>query len=810
MKLHFRIWESYSMQNLTQELRYAVRQLSKSPAFSLTVILTLALGIGANTAIFTVVQSLLLKPLEYPEADRIVALNTRWEQKAHSVPRMTGPDLVDIRDQAKTIAAVGFYEGGELGVQLRDHATFVGVTSVNSGFAQVFQIPPLVGRWFTAAESKHAAVVNATFAQNNFGSAEAAVGQIVKVEGQPLDITGVVPGGFEFPNHTQVWMDYPTQPESTSRTAFNYRAVARLGRGVSLDAAQAELAGIGKRLQAAYPKDNEDKSFTVVPLQEQLVGAVRPMLLLLMFSVGLVLLIACVNVTHLYLARAVERQRELAVRTALGSSRMRLGRMVVLESLVLSGTGALLGIAIAEPIVKLLVSIAPSGLPRAGEIQLNLWVFVFTAGIALVATVAAALVPARQAARVDPIRALQQDSSRGMSSRHSFLLRNGLVVAEVAAAFVLAVGASLLARTMLTLQANDLGYSKAGLLIVDADAPAVSLEDSLNATQKFNTIYADLRTLPGVESVAGVMGLPTGKYGSNGYYSVNGAAVNTQGNEQAIFSLASPDYFKTMEVALLKGRDFSAEDAYTAPFVAIISESLARQSFPNQDPIGRQIQCGLDSPKWMTIIGVVRDVRQDSPAESPGPALYMPLAQHPYMATQINIAIRTKVAPASLIDTVQSRIRRIDPGIAIRFTTMDAMVGDSVEMQRFRSVLVGSFAGVGLLLAILGVYGTVSYSVAQRTFEIGVRMAFGAERESILKMVLRQVLVLASIGIVAGLALSLIAGRFIASMLSGVSPADPLSLGAAVGVLMLAAVGAGLIPARAASSVEPMQALRGL
>ncbi len=535
------------------------------------------------------------------------------------------------------------------------------------------------------------------------------------------------------------------------------------------------------------------------------------MLLLLMYSVGLVLLIACVNVMHLYLARAVERQRELAVRTALGSSRMRLGRMVVLESLVLSAAGALLGIAIAVPIVKLLVSIAPSDLPRAGEIQLNLWVFAFTAGIALIATVAAALVPARQAARVDPIKALQQDSSRGMSSRHSFLLRNGLVIAEVAAAFVLAVGASLLARTMLTLQANDLGYSKSGLLIVDADAPAINLQDSLNATQKFNAVYADLRTLPGVESVGGVMGLPTGKYGSNGYYSVNGAPVNTEGNEQAIFSLASPDYFKTMEVPLLKGRDFAAQDAYTAPFVAIISESLARQSFPNQDPIGRQIQCGLDSPgKWMTIIGVVKDLRQDSPAESPGAALYMPLAQHPFMATQINIAIRTKIAPASLIDTVQGRIRRIDPAIATRFTTMDAMVGDSVEMQRFRSVLVGSFAGVGLLLAILGVYGTVSYSVAQRTFEIGVRMAFGAERESILRMVLRQVLVLASIGIVAGLALSLIAGRFIASMLSGVSPADPLSLGAAVGVLVLAAVGAALIPARAASNVEPMTALRGL
>ena len=798
------------MGSFLDEVRYALRQLRKSPAFAFTAVLTLALGIGANTAIFTVVQSLLLKPLEYPEADRIIALNTLWEHKAHIIPRMTGPDLVDIRDQAKSIEAIGFYEGGELGVQLRDHATFVGVSSVNSGFAQVFQIQPLVGRWFTDAESKHAAVVNATFARNNFGSAQAAVGQIVKVEGQPLEIVGVVPGSFEFPTHTQVWMDYPAQPESTSRTAFNYRAVARLRRGVPLETAQVELAGIGKRLRAAYPKDNEDKSFRFVPLQEQLVGAVRPMLLLLMFSVGLVLLIAFVNVTHLYLARAVERQRELAVRTALGSSRLRLGRMVVLESLVLSAAGATLGIALAVPIVRLLVSLAPSDLPRAGEIQLNISVFAFTAGIALVATVAASLVPARQAARVDPIMALQQDSSRGMSSRHSFLLRNALVIAEVAAAFVLAVGASLLARTMLTLQSNDLGYSKSGLLVVDADAPAVNLQDSLNATQKFNAIYADLKALPGVESVAGVMGLPTGKYGSNGYYSVNGAAVDTHGG-QAIFSLASPDYFKTMEIPMLKGRDFTEADSYEAPFVAIISESLARQSFSGQDPIGHQIECGLDAPgKQMTIIGVVRDLRQDSPAESPGPALYMPLTQHPYMATQINIAIRTKVSSAALIDTVQSRIQRIDPGIATRFTTMDAMVGDSVEMQRFRSVLVGSFAGVGLLLAILGVYGTVSYSVAQRTFEIGVRMAFGAERESILKMVLRQVLVLTSIGIVAGLGLSLIAGRFIASMLSGVSPADPLSLSATVGILILAALGAALIPARAASSVEPMQALRGL
>ena len=534
------------------------------------------------------------------------------------------------------------------------------------------------------------------------------------------------------------------------------------------------------------------------------------MLLLLMFSVGLVLLIACVNVTHLYLARAVERQRELAVRTALGSSRFRLGRMVLLESLLLSTAGAGLGILLAAPVLRLLVSAAPAGLPRAGEIHLNFWVFAFTAGVALIATVAASLVPARQAARVDPISALKQDSSRGMSSRHSFLLRNGLVIAEVAAAFVLTVGASLLARTMLHLQANDLGYSKTGLLIVDADAPAVTLDESLKATQNFDTIYADLKTIPGVKSVGGAMGLPTGKYGSNGYYSIDGAATSEANGKQAIFSLASPGYFSTMEIALLKGRDFTAADSYKAPFVAIISESLARQSFPGQDPIGHQILCGLDQPKWMTIVGVVRDVRQDSPADLPGAALYMPLAQHPYMATQINIAIRTEVAPASLIDTVQARIRRVDPGIATRFMTMDAMVGDSVEMQRFRGVLVASFAGLGLLLAVLGVYGTVSYSVAQRTFEIGVRMTFGAERESILRMVLQQVLVLAAVGIAAGFAASLVAGRLIASMLSGVTPTDPVSLGAAIAVMLLAAICAALVPARAASRVEPMRALRGL
>ncbi len=799
------------MQSLPNEIRYAVRQLLKSPAFALTAVLTLAVGIGANTAIFTVVQSLLLSPLPYPDAQQIVAVNTISGQSGKLHPRVTGPDLVDIRSQSKSIQAISYYEGGELGVQLRDHASFVGVSAVSAGFGQVFQIVPVAGRWFTDSEVKRSVVVNANFARNNFGSAQAALGQPVTVEGQPLQIVGVLPGSFDFPDHSQVWMLYPEQPESASRTAFNYHAVARLRRGVSERTAQAELAAIGARLQSANPIDNKDKGFRFVPLQEQLIGAVRPMLLLLMSAVGLILLIACVNVMHLYLARAVDRQRELAVRTALGSSRLQLGRLVMMESLLISVAGGALGVLVAIPIVKILVSIAPHGLPRANEIELNIWVLAFTATIALVTTVAASLLPARQAAKVDPMVALKEDSSRGMSGRHSFRLRNGLVIAEVAATFVLAVGASLLVRTMMALHDADLGYSKTGLLIVDADAPAVDLRDSLEATQKFDAIFADLRTLPGVESVGGVMGLPAGKYGSNGYYSVDGKQIAESSGQQAIFSLASPDYFKTMEIPLLRGRDFREGDGYNNPFVAIISESLAKQSFPGVDPIGRQIECGLDSPgKWMTVVGVVRDVRQDSPAESPGPALYMPLAQHPYMATQINIAIRTQMAPASLIDTVRTRIHNAGPGIATRFTTMDAMVGDSVEMQRFRSAVVGSFAGIGLLLAVLGVYGTVAYSVAQRTFEIGIRMTFGAERSSILKLVLRQVLLLVGIGMSLGIVASLIGGRFIASMLAGVSPADPVSLLVATALLIVAALLAALFPARRASRVEPMRALRGI
>ncbi len=476
---------------------------------------------------------------------------------------------------------------------------------------------------------------------------------------------------------------------------------------------------------------------------------------------------------------------------------------------MLSFAGAALGIALAVPAVRLLVAIAPEKLPRAAEIHLNGWVLAFTLGLSLLTTIASSLIPARKAAKVDPAEALKQDSSRGMAGRHASVLRNGLVVAEVAATFVLAVGAGLLLRTLMTLTERDLGFQTARMLVVDVDAPAHTQDDAQRVVRQYDGLFAKLAALPGVEHVGGIMGLPTGSHGSNGYYNVRGGlAVDPNHPPYADFSVASGGYFQAMGIPLRLGRDFNSQDTYDGQFAAVISESLAKQSFGDANPIGKLIQCGLDSDKWMTVVGVVGDVRQDSPAAKPGPTLYMPLAQHPFYATEIHIVLRTKVAPLTLMNAVQAEILQTNSQIATKFTTMDTMVGESIATERFRSVLLSSFAGVGLVLAMLGVYGTMAYSVAQRTFEIGVRMAFGAEKKEILRMILWHAAKLACWGIALGCILSVALTRLITSMLVGVRAVDPVSLSLATVLLLTTAAVAALAPAWRAAQVDPMVALR--
>jgi putative ABC transport system permease protein len=429
--------------------------------------------------------------------------------------------------------------------------------------------------------------------------------------------------------------------------------------------------------------------------------------------------------------------------------------------------------------------------------------------LSVLAAIASSVLPAMKAAKVDPAETLKQDASRGMTRQGATMLRDGLVVAEVAATFVLAVGAALLLHSMMALIDRDLGYQTRQLLVVDADAPAHSGQDTQRAVQQFNEIFSQLAAMPGIEHVAGIMGLPTGAYGSNGYYTVTGAGpVDVNHSPYADFSVASPGYFQTMGIPIKRGRDFSAQDTDRSQFVAVISESMARQSFGNGDPLGKQVQCGLDSDKWMTVVGVVGDVRQESPAENPGPTLYMPMTQHPFYANQIHIVLRTEVKPLTLMNPVQEAIARVNPFIAMRFTTMDAMVNTSMGTERFRAALISSFAGVGLLLAMLGVYGTMAYTVAQRTFEIGVRMAFGAERGAILSTVLAHAAKLAGYGIGVGLVLSLLLARLVTSMLAGVRPTDPVSLGVASLLLLLTALAAALAPGWQATHVDPMVALR--
>jgi predicted permease len=420
------------------------------------------------------------------------------------------------------------------------------------------------------------------------------------------------------------------------------------------------------------------------------------------------------------------------------------------------------------------------------------------------------MLPALRAFKVDAAEALKHDASRGMSRHGATSLRDGLVIAEVAATFVLAMGAGLLLHTMMNLTARDMGYQTGQLLVVDADAPAHSKEDAQHVIRQFNQLFVELAGVPGVEHVAGIMGLPTGNYGSNGSYKTRGGLAADTGHESSsVFSVASPGYFQTMSIPIERGRDFNAQDTFENPFVAVISQSLATQSFGDADPVGKQIQCGLDSDKWMTIVGVVGDVRQESPAEKPGPALYMPMTQHPFYANQIHIVLRTGVKPLTLMNVVQEKILQTNPLIALRFTTMDAMVNKSMAAERFRAVLVSSFAGVGLLLAMLGVYGTMAYSVAQRSFEIGIRMAFGAEKRAILSRVMEHAAKLGLCGVAAGLALSLVLARLAAGMLVGVRPMDPASIAAAAALLMLTALAAAFAPGWKATRVDPMAALRG-
>jgi predicted permease len=780
------------------ELFQSMRGLRRNPGFALLSIITLALGIGISTAVFSVVNGVLLQPLRFPQPDRIVSLNTKNAERPASFPRMTGGDFVAVRTSNQVFDAVSVYFGGEVGVQLRDRAEFTGVQWVNPEFFKVFgqNMPSL---------NESGAIVGEAFAQRHFGDDVHAVGQPIHVEGHVYEIAGVLKGPC-FPADAEIWLPAPYVPENLNHSAFNYHAVARLRPGVSLQQSEANQENIAAGLAAAYPKSNHGRTIFAVALREQLTKPVESTLYLLLGAVLLVLLIACANVSNLLLARATVRTREIAVRAALGASRARIVRMLFLESITLAALGGLLGIALASLGMRALVYFAPSNLPRVDDVHLNTPVLVFAMGISTLSAVLFGVLPALHASRTE-------FSSRGVLRGGSHTLRNSLVVAEIALSFVLATGAGLFFRSFLTLNAVDMGFQPGSTLVMYAHAPANGLDQYVDVGRSFvDKLLPSISALPGVESAAAVMGLPTGRYGSNGSYAVVGKQVFTEGQKlpESNWSLSSPHYFATMRIPLLRGRDFTALDRYDAPGVIIVSESVVRENFGGEDPLGKQIVCGLDEStmKTMTIVGVVGDVRQSSPGSPPEPTLYMPLEQHPYFSNELQVVVRTASSPAAFTAAVRSAAYALNHQMAVKFTTMDEMISDSISAPRFRTLLAATFAILALLLAMAGIYGLMSYIVTQRTPEMGLRIALGAGGGDVIGLILGKAAALTGIGLAIGTVLSVAVSRLINAMLFGLQATDPSTY-----ALVLVSVAAIVIPAAAgpawrASRIDPMVALR--
>ena len=791
------------------DLRYAWRSLLKDPFFTLLAVLVMALGIGANTAVFSVVDAVLLKPLAYPQADRIVNLGTLWKKSGHT-GQVSAPDYHDWHDLSSAFSSMAYYDSGETSVATAAGAEYATAAEVTPEFFDVFQVQPAAGRFLTAEDRKSGTnvVVGFDYAAGRFGSAPAALGNQVKMFAKSFTIVGVAPPRFDFPNPSQIWFSANSVfAETTSRSAHNYRVVARLKPGVSLGQAQAQMNGIGTRLERQYPAADTGKTVSVMRLRDRMVVNVRVTLYLILGAVALVLLIACANMANLLLAKGTSRSREIAVRASLGASRGRIVRQLVTESAVLAALSAAAAVALAWWGSSALVALAPSNVPRLAQAAIDTRVLGFTLAVSVLATLLFGLAPAWQASRVDLNSALKQGAGRAITGG-AHRLRAALVVAEIALSVILLAGAGLLIRSFTALQNVPLGFRPEHVLVVQTSIPASDRWSTPRVIPFYEGILNDAAVLPGVRAVSLALE-PPGDSASDGSYYVDRVPAAKDFSvtaPQALFAVVSPGYFVTMGIPLKAGRDFSAADGPRAPFTAIVNESLARKAFPGQSPIGHSIYCGFDSDTGMRIVGVVADSHTLGPALAPEPELYMPYQQH--IRPDQNILVRTAGDPTALAATMRRLARARSSEASVKFTTMELRLAQNVAAPRFRMLLVGLFAVLALCLAMAGVYGVMAYSVGQRAGEMGLRMALGATAEDVLGLVLKQALRLIAAGLILGLGGALLASRLLSGMLFGVKPADPATYAAVALALSFAALTASYFPARKATRVDPLESLR--
>ena len=792
------------------DLKYALRSLLKNPGFTVLAVVVMALGIGANTAVFSVVNAVLLRPLAYKNPERIVMLGPLWKNTGRMGSNSSAPDFHDWHDQSTAFDAMASYNSEPTAVMAGAAAEYAVVAWVSPEFFKVFGAEPVAGRLFTPEEWKKtgAVVISHSYWQTHFGGDANALGKTVRMMDRTFTVVGVMPPGFSFPEKTELWI---FQPEGNQhRSAHNYHVVGLLKPDVSIGQAQAQLTAIGDRLSAQYPDSNRNKNVAVAGMRDRLVRDVKTTLYLLLGAVGLVLLISCANMANLLLAKATSRTREMAIRAAVGAGRGRIIRQLITESVVLALVAGVAGFILAIWGAQALVAIAPQDVPRLAEAAIvDKWVLAFTLAISVAASLLFGLAPALTASRIDLNDALKLSGPRSVVAGGAGKLRSVLVVAEIALSVVLLIGAGLLMKSFIALNSVTLGFRPDHLLLMSAEVPSSSLETARTGMQFYKELIEDVAQIPGVTAV-GATRTPPGEVGSDGTYWIDRLpshpAIDL--DHEAVFSVVTPHEFSTLGVPLLQGRDFNDTDSYDVPFTVIINDAMAKKAFPGQDPLGRILYCGFDSMNPMTIVGVVGDVHQYGPATPPSPEMFMPYQQHPLPSATLTVVVRTSAEPGALSEVLRKKVRDRSPEVPLKFTTMEASLAENVARPRFRTLLFLVFAGLAVCLAMAGVYGVMAYVVGQRLNEIGLRMALGATPGDVLGLVMKQGLALAAAGVVLGLVGAMAASRLLTSFLFEVKAGDPLTyMGVAV-LLAVVAIAASYLPARRATKVDPLTSLR--
>jgi putative ABC transport system permease protein len=807
--------------DLSQDLRFGVRMLLKNPGFTVVAVLALALGIGANSAIFSVVNTVLLRPLPYQDPERLMMV---WEDRSKSgFPRDTpaAGNFTDWRDQSQAFEGMAAIASQSFNLTGTGEPERIDGKRVSANLFQLLGVEPQLGRAFLPEEDQpggnRVAVMSHGLWQRRFGSDPNLVGQALTLNGASYTVVGVMPPHFQFPSHTdELWVPIAfTQQEAANRGRHFLQVIARTKPGVTLEQAQTELNTIAARLQQQYPNTNNNVGAAVVPLHEQVVGDIKPALLILLGAVGFVLLIACANVANLLLARAAVRQKEITIRIALGASRLRLIRQFLTESILLAALGGAVGLLLSLWGVGLLRTFIPENISQAASITIDAKVLGFTLLVSLLTGLIFGLAPATQTSNFNLNETLKEGGRDSAAGSRGNRIRGVLVIAEVAVSLILLIGAGLLINSFMRLRQLDPGFRADNLLTMQIVLPELKYPDQARRSVFYTELVSRIEALPGVKSAALANWIPLVRQGDSIGISVEGQPDPAPGQGQrpsVVTRVVSPHYFQTMGIQLLQGRGFVEQDKADAPAVAIVSEAMARRFWPGQDPLGKRITPGpatSTSPDdWITVVGVAKDVRQFELVADPKPQMYMSYVQAGFFAPR-HLVVSTSVEPLGLAAAVRKTVWEIDKDQPVsNIRTMDEVLSESIARQRFSMLLLGIFAAVALVLAAVGIYGVMSYSVAQRTREIGIRMALGAQRSDVLKLTVGGGLKLVLIGVAIGLTVAFLLTRVMSSLLFGVSATDPTTFIIISLVLIGVALLASYIPARRATKIDPMVALR--